>query len=336
MHARAVSRVIGLGFLAVAGAFGAARADETSELRLVPFPKQVRMQSGTFALNRPLVLEAPAAAAERFAGQLAKDLAIGEMRAPQTRAAEGRGPWFRLSPKAGGAAPVAEFRKEAGEEEYVLEVRPDEIICSAAGQPGLYYGLQTLRQLIRANRRGDGLPVLEIRDWPSLRWRCYQDDMTRGPSSKLDTLKLEVLLGSEMKMNLFTYYMEHQYAFKKHPAIGPANGSLTPEDLAALVEYARPLGVDILGNQQSFGHFYHILKHDEYAELRENESILCPVKEESYRLLDDLYSEVCPLLPFPWFNVCCDETWGLGEGPSKALAEKIGVGGVYVQHMRRV
>ena len=43
-------------------------------------------------------------------------------------------------------------------------------------------------------------------------------------------------------------------------------------------------------------------------------------------MLDDLYSEVCPLLPFAMFNVCCDETWGLGTGPSKTLADEIGVG----------
>ncbi len=36
------------------------------------------------------------------------------------------------------------------------------------------------------------------------------------------------------------------------------------------------------------------------------------------------------------FNVCCDETYGLGEGASKELAEKIGVGGVYVRHIRRL
>ena len=60
------------------------------------------------------------------------------------------------------------------------------------------------------------------------------------------------------------------------------------------------------------------------------------MKEETYQLLDDLYSEVCPLLPFEMFNVCCDETQGLGTGPSKDLAAKIGVAGVYVRHVRRV
>jgi len=193
-----------------------------------------------------------------------------------------------------------------------------------------------LCQLIRSNRHGKALPCLTIRDWPSLRWRCFQDDLTRGPSSTLDTLKLHVDLGAGLKMNLLTYYMEYQYAFKKHPLIGPENGSLVPDDLRAVVQYAKARGVDVLGNQQSFGHFEDILKHEQYAPLRETSYILCPVKEESYALLDDLYSEVCPLLPFAMFNVCCDETWGLGKGPSKPLAEEIGVGGVYVRHIRRV
>ena len=132
--------------------------------------------------------------------------------------------------------------------------------------------------------------------------------MTRGPSSTLAQLKREVWLGAELKLNLFTYYMEYQFAFKKHPIIGPKDGSLLPEELQALVEYAQPLHVEILGNQQSFGHFGTILRHEEFKDLRETPGILTPAREESYELLDDLYAEVVPLLPFPFFNVCCDET----------------------------
>jgi hypothetical protein len=130
--------------------------------------------------------------------------------------------------------------------------------------------------------------------------------------------------------------MEYQFAFKKHPLIGPKDGSLEPDDLRALVAYGKPRHLDILGNQQSFGHLTEILKHEQYAPLRETDYILCPVKEESYQLLDDLYGEVCPLLPFEMFNVCCDETWGLGTGPAKTLAQQIGVGGVYVRHIARI
>ena len=205
-----------------------------------------------------------------------------------------------------------------------------------AGPAGLFYGVQTLRQLIRCNRQGDRLPALSIRDWPALGWRAFQDDLTRGPSSTIENLKSQAALGAYLKLNIFTYYMEHQFAFKKHPEIGPKGGSLTPDELKQLVAFSEPFQLNILGNQQSFGHFGAILAHPQYAALRETPDVLCPTQPETYRLLDDLYSEEIPLLPFSFFNVCCDETDGLGQGPSKPLADRIGTGAVYVEHIRRV
>ncbi len=311
-------------------------AEEPSRLRLVPFPKRVELRQGTFEVRANLVLEVPADRAGLLAGMIGAELNRAGLPIPQIQRLKENPDCLRLSTKPGGPMPELARRKSPTDEDYTLEVRPDRVICSGAGRSGLFYAAQTLCQLIRANRHGDRLPCVTIRDWPSIRWRCFQDDMTRGPSSTLPTLKREVTLGAGLKMNLFTYYMEYQYAFKKHPLIGPKDGSLTPEDLRTLVGHARRRHIDVLGNQQSFGHFEDILKHQQYAELRETGYLLCPVKEESYQLLDDLYSEVCPILPFEMFNVCCDETWGLGKGPSKELAERIGVGGVYVRHIRRV
>jgi len=314
-----------------------APAGEVSALRLVPFPKEVRLQEGTFSLNGPLVLEAPAESAGLIGRLIREELKRAGCKRPEVRPTEGDAKFLRLSAKPGQPRPPVEFREGATPEDYVLAVQPDAVVGESPGAPGVLHAAQTLCQLIRANRiEGTKLPCLAVRDWPSLRWRCFQDDMTRGPSSTLDTLKGEVVVGSYLKMNLFTYYMESQYHFKKHPKIGPENGSLEPEDLKALVAFAKAYHVDILGNQQSFAHFANILKHDEYANVRENMGVLSPAKEESYELLDDLYSEVCPLLPFEMFNVCCDETYGLDRGPSKELAAKIGVGGVYVRHVRRI
>ncbi|HOM17649.1 MAG TPA: glycoside hydrolase family 20 zincin-like fold domain-containing protein, partial [Thermoguttaceae bacterium] len=246
---------------------------------------------------------------------------------------------FRLVPEGDQPAfpPPPPFRAQATEEDYHLHVRPDQILAWAKGPAGLFYAGQTLCQLLRANRSSeDRMACLVIEDWPSLRWRCFQDDMTRGPSTKLPSLQRSLQLGAYFKHNLWTYYMEYQYAFRKDPDIGPPDGSLRPEELKDLAASAKKYYTDILGNQQSFGHFGWILRHEKYAHLRETPDVLTPVREETYQLLDDLYSEVCPLLPFEMFNVCCDETWGLGKGPSKELAEKIGVGGVYVQHIRRI
>ncbi len=324
-----------LTLIVIAAAVGCLAADP-SALRLVPFPKHVRLQSGRFALDRALVVEADRAAVQRFGRLIAAEFKQAGLRTPELRALSQAGHTLRLAARAGGRFPQIDFRDGATDQDCALEARPDDIVVAGKGSAGLFYGVQTLCQLLRANRDGNTLPALDIRDWPSIRWRCFQDDLTRGPSSTLEELKREAALGATLKLNLFTYYMEHQFAFRKHPVIGPANGSLLPQELKALVGYAKPLHMDILGNQQSFGHFAQILKHDAYKPLAETPGILSPVNEAGYKLLDDLYSEVLPLLPFPFFNVCCDETQGLGSGPSKPLADKIGVGGVYARHLRRI
>ena len=320
--------------MALLAAEGAALRAEQN-LRLVPFPKSITLETQQFSLAQPLTFEISRGQGEEFAQLLNAELQRAGLGSVRTDRMESAVPAFRVSTKARSPI-VPEVPVQTNSESYVLEIRADGVVCASRESAGLFYGLQTLCQLIRANRQGDMLPCLAIRDWPSLRWRCFQDDLTRGPSSTLDTLKFEASLASYLKLNLMTYYMEYQFAFRKHPQIGPANGSLTREELSALVAYAKPLHLDILGNQQSFGHFGQILKHARYAPLRETPEVLTPVREETYQLLDDLYSEVCPLLPFPWFNVCCDETDGLGTGPSRELASNIGVGGVYVRHIRRV
>jgi len=311
-------------------------AAEIGSLRVVPFPKEIQPAPGSFPLNRQLILEVGAEQAATVEEQLAGELKLAGFRPAKVRYLKQPAHALRLSANPGGKVSPVTFREGATTENYVLQIQPDAVTISGRGAEGLLYGVQTLRQLIRANRQGDALLCLTIRDWPSIRWRAFQDDLTRGPSSTLDNLKLQAALGAFLKQNIFTYYMEYQFAHAKHPVIGPKDGSLTPEELTALVKFSAPLHLNILGNQQSFGHFSAILAHPEYAALRETPDILCPTNEATYRLLDDFYCEVAPLLPFPFFNVCCDETEGLGTGPSKPVAEKLGVGGLYVQHIRRV
>jgi len=339
-QAAALLVILGFGFAEGERLHGAEPAEAAAQLRLVPFPKKVQLAEGTLSLKRPWVLELPADM-DILAQSIGEEMRRAGLDEPRRLQREDKAPMFRLLPAGTQqdrpvAVPPA-FRPNATEEDYWLRVGPEEVVAWGKGPAGLFYAGQTLCQLLRANRSPeDRIACLVIEDWPSLRWRCFQDDMTQGPSTKLPSLQRSIQLGAYLKHNLWTYYMEYQYAFRKHPDIGPPDGSLQPEELKALVEFAKKYYTDVLGNQQSFGHFGWILRHEKYAPLRETPDVLTPVREETYRLLDDLYSEVCPLLPFEMFNVCCDETWGLGKGPSKALADKIGVGGVYVQHIRRL
>jgi hypothetical protein len=202
------TRSIPLALVLVAGATVAVAGDADA-LRLVPFPKEVRRLAGEFSLGRPILLEATGAHAELGAQLLNDEFQRAGLKPAPVRAIGAPPLMFRLTV---GEVPAGLPSLPSGDnpESYALEVRESEVVCVAATPAGLHHGLQTLRQLIRANRQGDALPGLSIRDWPSLRWRCFQDDMTRGPSSRIETLKFEAALASSLKLNLMTFYMEYE------------------------------------------------------------------------------------------------------------------------------
>ncbi|MBI4244180.1 MAG: glycoside hydrolase family 20 zincin-like fold domain-containing protein, partial [Planctomycetes bacterium] len=54
------------------------------------------------------------------------------------------------------------------EETYLLEIRENCIIIESASVAGIFYGIQTLRQIINQTKEKNHIPCLEIRDWPSL------------------------------------------------------------------------------------------------------------------------------------------------------------------------
>ena len=323
------------------GADAVSEPDEAKGLRLVPFPKEVELRDGSLRIRAKMtVVVSNTPAAKQASLDLEDDLAaLGKYDCDITTVGPGEPPLWELrfsSGKVPKDALEAVGELPSQNESYRLVVTPEAAIVRAREKEGLVWGIQTLRQLVRANLKGNAMPCLSITDWPTLRYRGFQDDLTRAISSTLPTMQHEVRTGSLLKYNFWTYYMEDQFAFEKHPDIGPEGGRLKPEELKALSEYAGRYNVEIVGNQQSFGHFEKILRLPAYKDLAESSGALDPQNEGSYELLDDFYSEVAPIVSSKLFNVCCDEVWSLGTGKAKELAEKIGVGGVYTMHMRRI
>lgn len=334
--------LISLAFVSLQGPTAAANINE-NDLRLIPFPKQIEMKTGNLAIHSAMRISVSASSsAQQASDDLRRGLVlVTGINCPITVIPQKskNNSWLLAIHDAKvsrSSIDTAFAEVPTQDESYRLLITKKFAAVKSANERGFVWGIQTLRQLIRANTTNRTLPCLDIIDWPSLKYRGWQDDITRGPSPTLQTLQNEVVLTSLLKMNLFSYYLEHQFAFSKHPDIGPKDGSLTPDELKKLVEFSDSRSVELIGCQQSFGHLYTILKNDAYANLRENWEMLNPVIDDSYKFLEDLYSEQAPIIHSELFNVCCDETEGLGSGPSKSLAEKIGVGGVYAQHMKRV
>src|SRR5438034_1107199 len=137
---------------------------------------------------------------------------------------------------------------------------------------------------------------------------------------------------------MHSFYMEHTFASESHPLIGPAGGSLTPAEIRELVAYAQRYHVELVPEQQTFGHLHKALRLEKYADLAETPygDVLSPQQPGTYRLVADLYKELNELFPGQFFHIGEDETFELGEGQSKAEAQAKGVGAVYFEHLNRV
>ena len=228
--------------------------------------------------------------------------------------------------------PISEI---GGEESYRLTVAGTSIEIQSSGDAGVFYAQQTLKQLIRANSDANhSIPCCEITDWPTLKYRIWQDDISRGPIPTMDFLKREVRLLSELKYNAMTLYTEHVFKLKKHPNIAPDDG-LTAEQVKELTEYAKDYHVEVIGNFQSFGHMARILSMPEYKNLGDNGWNISPAKEESYAFLKECYDEVAPAYESKLFDINCDEVTLGKEGASKEMVTKLGLAEVYARHINR-
>ena len=223
-------------------------------------------------------------------------------------------------------------------EGYVLSVTSQEIVIGGKTSAGVFYGLQTLKQLVRGESKEAFIQGIKITDWPAMRWRGVSDDISRGPVPTVDYIKRQLRTFAAFKLNLHSFYMEHAFASAANPLIGPTGGSLTPDEILELVAYARRYHIEIVPEQQTFGHLHKALRLEKYNELAETPygDVLSPQQEGTYKLIADWYRELNELFPGKFFHIGEDETFELGEGQSREAAKARGVGAVYFEHLNRV
>ena len=235
-------------------------------------------------------------------------------------------------------AEKVEVPANLNEEGYVLHVGTNGVIVAGTSAAGTFYGLQTLKQLVRGEARDAFIQSVHIVDWPAMRWRGVSDDISRGPVPTVAYIKRQLRTFAAYKLNLHSFYMEHAFSSSAHPLIGPEGGSLTPEEIRELVAYAKSYHIELVPEQQTFGHLHKALKLEKYNSLAETPygDVLSPQQEGSYKLIADWYRELDGLFPSQFFHIGADETFELGQGQSREAARARGVGAVYFEHLNRV
>jgi hypothetical protein len=320
-------------------------AESPKNISVIPQAKNVSVGEGSFSLGREarVVLADSKSSEDQFAAQ---DFINDVKTTAGVSLSIGRSGRREMLLGRVDSLPIAQALKRMnavapatlGEEGYVVFATTDQVIVAGNTAAGTFYGLQTLKQLVRGEGANAFIPAVKIVDWPIMRWRGVSDDISRGPVPTVDYIKRQIRTEAYFKMNMHSFYMEHTFSSQSHPLIGPDGGSLTPAEIKDLVAYARNYHVELVPEQQTFGHLHKALRLEKYADLAEIPlgDVLSPQQQASYKLIDDWYKELNELFPSQFFHIGEDETFELGEGQSKAEAQAKGVGAIYFQHLNRV
>lgn len=261
----------------------------------------------------------------------------------------------RVTTEGGSTAGGIDLWVEPGPrpESYRLDIGREGILVEGADEAGLFYGAATLAQWIRAaSAEPEGplvLPGLSAEDWPDVPHRGVLLDISRNRVPTFETACDLVDQLAGWKVNQLQLYMEHTFAYRGHEVVWRDASPWTAEEIRALDAYCRDRCVELVPNQNSFGHFHRWLVHEPYRRLAEcPEGIehpfspepepfsLCPIDPGTLELLADLYDQLLPCFTSRQLNVGCDETLDLGRCRSAAVCAERGRGEVYVDFLRQV
>ncbi|HUW58508.1 MAG TPA: glycoside hydrolase family 20 zincin-like fold domain-containing protein [Planctomycetota bacterium] len=292
---------------------------------VIPNPQRCTLREGHFTVTPDTVIalsgdtdDDDAFAATLLAGALKEEMGL-ELSIEKASSAATRA--IRLV--RGGPA------RKFGDEGYVLDVTTKAVTVRAPGAAGLYYGVQTLLQIIRSRGAGASLPALRIEDWPDYRYRAAHYD-TKHHQDTFDYVVDFIEKLAAYKINLLIWEWEDKLAYKRRPEIG-APGAFTIRQMQELTAVARRHHVQLVPLIQGLGHVSFILKHRKHHPLREIPASnweFCPLKDGTYEVLFDLWDDAMDATPgVEFLHIGTDETYELGQGEAcgcKALAEKHG------------
>lgn len=228
------------------------------------------------------------------------------------------------------------------EEEYILDITKNKITIKASTDKGIFYGIKTLKQCILKN----SIKACHVEDKPELGIRGVMIDISRSKVPTLKTLKQMVRLFSDLKYNQMQLYVEgFSYEYKSFEEVLKDNNYITLDDYLELESFANLNYIDLVPNQNGFGHMSDWLALDKYHKLAESidgfdiwgshraPSTLDPTNKESTKLVKKMYDDMLPYFKSKYFNMNFDEPYELGFGNSKKVCEETSKEQVYIDFL---
>jgi len=233
---------------------------------------------------------------------------------------------------------AAEMPEEMKPEGYAIVPDGKGLALTAATDSGIFYALQTVKQMVTGYGANAVLHQATIRDWPAMKYRGLHDDLSRGPVTTLEFEKKLIRTIAAYKINLYSPYFEHTAIYAANPLIAPPGGGISAADAAALAAYARPFHVTIVPEQEAFGHLRNALTWEQYQPLAETPhgAVLAPGQPGSLALIQQEFTELAAEYPGPFLHIGADETVDLGLGQTKADVDARGLAPVYLDFIQQI
>jgi len=227
-----------------------------------------------------------------------------------------------------------------GKEEYILSVDEAGVKIVSSCDESLFRAATSLHQMMR--RQKGKLQFIRIQDKPDLPRRGYMLDISRGKKPRMESIKTMIDFMAALKYNEFQLYMEGDcFKYAAYPKETDWFDCLTPENIRELDAYCKERFIDLVPNQNSFGHMYTWLKKPDFHHLGlfeadEVPSTLNPLLPESFEFICNLYESLLPHFSSDFVNIGLDEAYGLGKFQIEEYCREKGKDIVFMEWLNKL
>lgn len=205
----------------------------------------------------------------------------------------------------GGEVPFSYVLEPKGDKEYYrLSVKTSGVNVLAHSVAGLFYAVQTLRQL------GPVCPVLEIEDQPAIPYRGVMMDFAHGALLTTDEIKRQIDFLARWKVNQYYFYNEVSIEMKGYESLN-IGAAYTRQQIKEIIDYGRMRQMDVVPFVAFYGHLHDLLKREKYASMGIGKygEELDPRNPQVQTVLKDWIGQYATLFTSPFVHVGFDETW---------------------------
>ncbi|MVO09362.1 family 20 glycosylhydrolase [Flavobacterium sp. TP390] len=317
-------------------------------LSLIPWPKEIQTKQGFFKINpefslnitgnaHPRIYKAATHFLRRLDGRTGLFLKQGFI----TKSDEDSNAQLQIHCQRKGEVGIYE------DESYSLEINEKSIIIDAVTDIGALHALETLLQLLQNNSDTFFFPNVSISDKPEFKWRGLMIDVARH-FQPVEVIKRNIDAMAAVKLNVLHWHLVDDQGWrielknrKKLTELASDGYYYTQEEIKNIIQYASERGIVVVPEIDVPGHATAILTA--YPEIGSNykknpseqtassysiernagvfRPTLDPSNPNTYKILSEIFDEVCPLFPGKYFHIGGDENEGKAWDDNPVIQE---------------